>query len=214
MRATSFFAIIPQRGANFQPEFFAAGEPAVRKRSTLRQTAARQDKAQSRRGPARPRAGHAAVLRKSNRADEAPPSARGSWPENGRKARPSPSEGRRRPPRRGRRAAECRWKAQARRQASASASRFGSRAVSPAARSTASIDEKKTMSPLTCSRAAQLPCTASGSREERTASPGVPSAGQPEEQSRAGEGPSSGRKVHAGRRGSAHGARLRARQLR
>ena len=34
-------------------------------------------------------------------------------------------------------------------QASASASRFGSRAVSPAARSTASIDEKKTMSPLT-----------------------------------------------------------------
>ena len=39
------FAIIPQRGANFQPEFFAAGEPAVRKRSTLRQTAARQDKA-------------------------------------------------------------------------------------------------------------------------------------------------------------------------
>lgn len=47
-------------------------------------------------------------------------------------------------------------------QASASASRFGSRAVSPAARSTASIDEKKTMSPLTCSRAAQLPCTASG----------------------------------------------------
>ena len=50
-------------------------------------------------------------------------------------------------------------------QASASASRFGSRAVSPAARSTASIDEKKTMSPLTCSRAAQLPCTASGTRE-------------------------------------------------
>ena len=53
-------------------------------------------------------------------------------------------------------------------QASASASRFGSRAVSPAARSTASIDEKKTMSPLTCSRAAQLPCTASGSREDGT----------------------------------------------